>query len=168
MRDGNGEWAKGWREAPEWDGCVVAGLEEIIANYSEAVVWGGNYYRLPPARGWLIWDKKQEHSSGHAELAWTSLDIPVRTYRLSRVEAYSKMHKQHPTQKPVGLMRWCIEFTKGQAILDPFMGSGTTLVAAKQLGRRAIGIEIEEKYCEIAANRLANEPMPLIREEVSA
>ena len=59
----------------------------------------------------------------------------------------------HPCQKPVALMRWCLSFCDG-TILDPFMGSGTTLRAAKDLGRQAIGIEIEEKYCEIAANRL--------------
>ena len=121
----------------------------------EMIVWGGNYYNLPPVRGWLAWDKIQEHSSGHFELAWTDLDIPTRSFRMSRVEAYSKMNKAHPTQKPVQLMCWCIGLAGNpQSILDPFMGSGTTLVAAKNLGRKAIGIEIEEKYCAIAVDRL--------------
>ncbi len=76
----------------------------------------------------------------------------------------------HPTQKPVALMAYMVKTytNEGGAILDAFMGSGTTLVAAKQLGRRAIGIEIEDKYCEIAANRLANEPMPLFTEVATA
>ncbi len=65
----------------------------------------------------------------------------------------------HPTQKPYALMAWCMKWIKAQSILDPFMGSGTTLVAAKNLGRKAIGIEIEERYCEIAAKRLAQEVM---------
>jgi DNA modification methylase len=68
------------------------------------------------------------------------------------------MPRVHPTQKPVALMRWCLSFVPdAQLILDPFMGSGTTLRAAKDLGRRAIGIEIEERYCEIAVKRLAQE-----------
>ena len=68
----------------------------------------------------------------------------------------------HPTQKPIALMEWCLQFIKGELlVLDPFMGSGTTLVAAKRIGRRAIGIEIEERYCEIAAKRLAQRALPL-------
>jgi len=69
--------------------------------------------------------------------------------------------KHHPACKPIPLIAKYIAVLDAKKIFDPFMGSGTTLVAAKQLGRKAIGIEIEEKYCEIAANRLANEPRPL-------
>jgi len=64
----------------------------------------------------------------------------------------------HPTQKPLELMKWCLGFApNAQTILDPFMGSGTTLVAARDLGRRAIGIEIEEKYCATTVARLSQE-----------
>lgn len=70
-------------------------------------------------------------------------------------------HRRHPTEKPQGVMRWSIEQSKGTVILDPFMGSGTTLRAAKDLGRKAIGIEIEERYCEIAARRLGQEVLAL-------
>jgi site-specific DNA-methyltransferase (adenine-specific) len=63
----------------------------------------------------------------------------------------------HPTQKPDSLIQWCYKFLPDGLVLDPFMGSGTTLVAAKNLGRKAIGIEIEERYCEIAARRLGQE-----------
>ena len=66
--------------------------------------------------------------------------------------------REHPTQKPLSLMCWCLGFAPdAKTILDPFMGSGTTLRAAKDLGRKAIGIEIEERYCEIAAKRMAQE-----------
>jgi site-specific DNA-methyltransferase (adenine-specific) len=160
----NGEWSKGFSVAPTWDASVVPSwlILQVIEKAEGSIIWGGNYYPLPPVRGWLGWDKMQEHTSGHYELAWTNLDIPTRMFRKSRVEAYGGMDKQHPTQKPEGLLTWCIEKSpKAQTILDPFMGSGTTLVAAKQLGRKAIGIEIEEKYCEIAATRLRNEPNPL-------
>jgi DNA modification methylase len=69
--------------------------------------------------------------------------------------------RNHPVEKPLGLMRYLLDRHTGETILDPFMGSGTTLVAAKQLGRKAIGIEIEEKYCEIAVKRLSQEVLPL-------
>ncbi len=70
--------------------------------------------------------------------------------------------KQHPTQKPCALMRWCIGFfPDAQTVLDPFMGSGTTLRAAKDLGRKAIGIEISEEYCEIASKRMSQEVLAI-------
>ena len=88
------------------------------------------------------------------ELVWTSLDAVVREFTLPNKGGKN----QHPTQKPVKLMGWCIGLIDDpQSILDPFMGSGTTLRAAKDLNRKAIGIEIEEKYCEIAANRMSQE-----------
>ena len=87
------------------------------------------------------------------ELAWTNLDGPAKLFR-KRVLSYVK---HHPSQKPVELMQWCMAMCPPGAILDPFMGSGTTLVAAKLEQRKAIGIEIEERYCEIAAKRLAQE-----------
>lgn len=88
------------------------------------------------------------------EQAWTNIKMPAKIFRKS-VLAYTKYH---PTQKPVELMAWCIFVAKvADTILDPFMGSGTTLVAAKQLGRKAIGIEISEDYCRIAVERLRQE-----------
>ena len=154
---GPGEWSGNWGDgAPEWDKTTAEGVVELVATTPTAIVWGGNYYALPPVRGWLIWDKMQEHSSGHAELAWTNIDIPIRTFRMSRVQAYSRMGKQHPTQKPLELMTWCIGLAGDvQTILDPFAGSGTTGRAAKDLGRKAVLIEREERYCEIAAKRMA-------------
>ena len=86
------------------------------------------------------------------EQAWTTLKGPAKIFA-RHVVSY---HKDHPTQKPLELMHWCLNFApNASTILDPFMGSGTTLRAAKDLGRKAIGIEIEERYCEIAAKRLA-------------
>ena len=125
------------------------------------VIWGGNYYALPPTRCWFLWDKKQndQWTTAQAEMAWTNVDRPVRTFRMAQAEAHGGMHKEHPTQKPIELMTWCVAMTRAEpaTILDPFMGSGTTLRAAKDLGRKAIGIEIEERYCEIAARRMGQE-----------
>lgn len=134
-----------------------------------AILWGAQHYAasLPISGGWLVWDKREGAEGvaekgwplSEAELAWTNTRGSVRVFRnlwmgLCRREERGEFY--HPTQKPISLMAWCIGLTTGAAlVLDPFMGSGSTLVAAKKLNRRAIGIEIEEKYCEIAVKRLA-------------
>ena len=144
-----------WTDQPEWDRQIIQ--FDFLSDFNDSIVWGGNYYKLPPTNAWLIWDKMQKHTGSEAEMAWTTLKMPVRVFRMSRVEAYcGKDGKQHPTQKPLPLITWCIKQAgEPESILDPFMGSGTTLVAAKLAGIPATGIELEEKYCEIAANRLA-------------
>jgi len=152
----SGEKADGRSRPMKWDMEAPVWIVDLVAGFDEAIVWGGNYFPLPPERGWLVWDKiVRQFSSGHAELAWTNLKQPVRAFSFSHGQLASE-GKQHPTQKPITLMEWCIGFTTdGKSVADPFAGSGTTLVAAKRLGRRAIGVEREERYCEIAANRLS-------------
>lgn len=126
--------------------------------------WGGNYYDLPKTNGWLVWDKERPHEldQATAELAWTDFVKGVRVFRYmwnGMIRAGERGENYHPTQKPVDLMRWVLnlKWTPAGLIFDPFMGSGPVLRAAKDLGRKAIGIEIEEKYCEIAAKRLEQE-----------
>ena len=150
-------WAFSSSDAKAWDMSTSDALPSAVSIANDAIVWGGNYYSLPPMRCWLIWDKKQPDtwSTGQAEMAWTTLDKPIRVYRLAQCEAHAEMEsKMHPTQKPLSLMRWCLKWTDAKTILDPFAGSGTTLLAARLEGRQAVGIEISERYCEIAANRL--------------
>jgi DNA modification methylase len=126
------------------------------------VVWGGNYFSLPTSRGWFAWCKPDAPPSmGNLELAWTSEDRIAKHFIYS-IAATNGERLGHPTQKPLQVILWCLSFFPGaHSILDPFMGSGTTLRAAKDLQRHAIGIEIEERYCEIAAKRCAQEVLNL-------
>lgn len=145
-------------EKQAWDDAAVDStlLLDAMRKAANSIIWGGNFFGLPAHQGFLVWDKlqPQDFSSSMVEQAWTDLGIPAKIFR-KWVVAFEKFH---PTQKPVDLITWCLGFAPAaQTILDPFMGSWTTLVAAKQLGRKAIGIEIEEKYCEIAVKRLAQE-----------
>jgi DNA modification methylase len=151
-----GEWSSLYSKQIEWDDEAPQQSVEVAMSKSNGrgIVWGGNYFNLPPVRGWLIWDKMQWHTSGHAELAWTSCDMPIRDFKYSRAQLSSD-GKQHPTQKPVALMEWCLGFLPdAETILDPFMGSGTTLVACAKLGRKGIGIELDPDYFEIACRRV--------------
>lgn len=134
-------------------------ISQIVGAGDTAILWGGNYFGVAASRGWLVWDKCQNFSGADGELAWTNIDMPVRFFRLSRIDAYANSgdEKHHPTQKPLSLMKWCIEQAGNpQTILDPFMGSGTTGVAAVQMGRKFIGIEREPKYFDIACERIEN------------
>jgi DNA modification methylase len=136
------------RERPHW-----SIFEDLLSASDNQIIWGGNYFSdfLPPKMGWLYWQKLIGGDFSDGELAWTSRDGALKefTYRKTNAEM------EHPTQKPVDLMKWCLQFfPDARTILDPFMGSGTTGVAAVKLGRRFIGIEIEPKYFDIACRRI--------------
>jgi site-specific DNA-methyltransferase (adenine-specific) len=147
-------------EINKWDKMPEAELLKLIKRSSiNMIVWGGNHFMnvLGSCRTPLIWDKgiRGMHFAD-GEMAWTNFDFgALRIFSFNVATGDTKGNRLHPTQKPLNLMKWCINFLpKCKTILDPFMGSGTTLEAAKDLGRSAVGIELEEKYCEIAAKRL--------------
>jgi site-specific DNA-methyltransferase (adenine-specific) len=132
-----------------------AGHEAKACVSDATVIWGGNYYDLPLSRGWLAWVKPDAPPSmGKFELAWTSLDQNTQHLSVSIGETNPE-RVGHPTQKPLRLMKWCLGFLPdAQTILDPFMGSGTTGVAAVQMGRDFIGCEIDPAYFELACKRI--------------
>jgi len=140
----------GW-DSDRPDAAVFALMEDAA---DIRIYWGGNYFAdiLPPSMGWLYWEKRMGGDFADGELAWTSQNRALRQFSWYR----KNKGDEHPTQKPVELMRWCIEFCKNDphTILDPFMGSGTTGVAAIQMGRKFIGIEREPKYFDIACERI--------------
>jgi DNA modification methylase len=152
----------GWTafEYMEWDKVKpnASVFSAILCSSKTQIIWGGNYFTdsLPTTMQWLVWDKGQRNFTlADCEFAWSSQYRAARIFDYPRAKALQD-GKQHPTQKPVALMAWCIEQVKPapQTILDPFMGSGTTGVAAIQLGRKFIGIERETKYFDIACQRI--------------
>ena len=144
-----------------WDNEIVDNqVIDLIRQISDwQIIFGGNYYALPPTKCWLVWDKENTGDFADAELAWTNLNKAVRLKRYmwnGMLRANKEPRGDHPTQKPVGIMTWCISHLPdgSNTILDPFMGSGTTGVAAVQMGRKFIGIEREQKYFDIACQRI--------------
>lgn len=138
----------------DWDARPPErGLFDMLLKISDQqIIWGGNYFDLPPSQCFLIWDKVQpeDFSLAMCEQAWASFKSPAKLYR-RRVVGYEKFH---PTQKPVELMEWCLKFFADGTILDPFMGSGTSGIACVKQGRKFIGIEIDEDYFDIACARI--------------
>lgn len=122
------------------------------------MVFGGNYFAdlFPPSMGWLYWDKKLGGDFSDGELVYTNRKAALRSFSMHAFEGLKGGQlREHPTQKPAPLMRWCLQqIPDARTILDPFMGSGTTGVACVKLGRKFIGIEIEPKYFEIACKRI--------------
>lgn len=145
----------------DWD-KEAPDVAPLLTMTPAQCVWGGNYFPLPVTRGWLAWVKPDAPPSmGSVELAWTSLDQNARFISWS-IGATNAERVGHPTQKPLAVMRWTLGLMPPGTVLDPYAGSGTTLVAAKSLNRRAIGVECVERYCEAAANRLRQEVLGLV------
>jgi site-specific DNA-methyltransferase (adenine-specific)/modification methylase len=143
-----------WDKSPPPDALI----ELIRTKGQYQAFFGGNYFTLPPTSCWLVWDKLNgDNDFADCELAWTNWPKAVRRlqWRWNGMIRQGNEERYHPTQKPLEVMKWVIELCpKSETILDPFMGSGTTGVAAIQLGRKFIGIEREERYFDIACKRI--------------
>jgi len=146
-----------WTGGAGWDAKTNPDALDGALNVAggRGIVWGGNYYDLPPSRGYLVWDKMQTgFSLADSELAWCSDPITPKTFRYARAQLASE-GKIHPTQKPLSLMEWCLGFLPdARTILDPFAGSGTTAVACQRLGRQSISIELDADYWAIMCKRV--------------
>ena len=152
----------------DWDsaGLTAEQWDAIRAIAPLWIVWGGNHLAdvLGSSAGVLIWDKKcqdgWDDTFSEMEIAWTNALSRAKGFRhrwagAIRASEHTANVREHPTQKPIRCMEWCIGFLPdAQTILDPFMGSGTTGVACANLGRKFIGIEIEPKYFDIACRRI--------------
>lgn len=165
----NKQHGKAWAPTKDygdlvWDSAPASAeqIEHCRAISKWQVFFGGNYFELPPARCWLVWDKLNgENDYADCELAWTNLDKAVRRIQFlwHGMLRGEKGDREHPTQKPVEVMRWAISHLPqdAHAIADPFMGSGTTGVACVRTGRKFLGIEKEPKYFDIARRRISDE-----------
>jgi DNA modification methylase len=165
--DGKGGADKnGWKsyDAPDWDKSKPdSGVLQYFCSITyNQIIWGGNYFTddLPPTMGWLIWDKGQRgFSLADGEMAWTSFNNALRIKEYSRAIA-NREERNHPTQKPVEIIKWCLEYADRHSkeeiklILDPYLGSGTTLATMHQLKRKCYGMELDPKYCQVIVDRM--------------
>lgn len=148
----------------DWDSSTPdqSTIDALLKFAPEVVLWGGNYFNLPPARCYLVWDKQNDGNDfADCELAWTNLDKPVRMVRhmwngMLRKDKEERL--AHPTQKPVGVLEWAIGMLSDDAsvIFDAYAGSGTTIIACEQLNRKCRAVEIAPEYVAVALERWAN------------
>jgi site-specific DNA-methyltransferase (adenine-specific) len=165
--DGKGGADKnGWKsyDAPTWDKSKPeSGVLQYFCQITDnQIIWGGNYFTddLAPTMGWLIWDKGQRgFSLADGEMAWTSFNNALRIKEYARAKA-NQEEKNHPTQKPQEIIQWCFEYADRHTkieiklVFDPYLGSGSTMVAAHQLKRRCYGMDLEPKYCQVIIDRM--------------
>jgi len=133
----------------------------LVQRAPLAIIWGGNYFadQLPPSGGWLVWDKRGdsgiENTFADCELAWTNRTGPARVHRQlwnGMIREGEHEQRQHPTQKPVALMAFCVGFGEGH-VFDPYAGAGSTLIACEQLGRDCTAVELSPAYCDVIIQR---------------
>ncbi len=157
--------SNGWKDygSPTWDAERPSPKWNSVSfdKSNHQIIWGGNYFTdiLPISMGWLIWDKGQrEFSLADGEMAWTSFNNAMRIKTISRASALTD-GKVHPTQKSIELMEWAMDYAVKNSkkdvnlIIDVFLGSGTTLIAAEKTNRKCYGMELDPKYCDVIVKR---------------
>ena len=145
-----GTGKKTFERGGNWD-AQKPDIVPLLTYCKTQVIWGGNYFAdvLPPTNDWLCWHKKNDGLSfSEFELAWSNLGKNCRLLS----HHWGGENKLHPTMKPVAVMEWCVDMTEG-TIFDPFLGSGSTLIAAEKTGRKCYGMEMDPKYCDVIVKR---------------
>ena len=140
-------------EDKNWDKSVPD-FFYLLEQFENKIIWGGNYFadKLPITKDWLCWSKKTKGLDfAEFELAWTNTGKNARILE----HHWSGEKKLHPTMKPIPVISWCLGYLHSKNIFDPFLGSGSTMVAAHQLKRRCFGMELEPKYCAVIIDRMA-------------
>jgi site-specific DNA-methyltransferase (adenine-specific) len=169
----NMSWKKQWHgnngkstlrngAVPTWDKNLIDLnlLNNLIAWSDIAIIWGGNNYCLPQMPFWMIWDKLQSNRGSDAEMAWTNAPLKGhKVFRMSRIDAYFNKRifpKKHICEKPIQLMVWCLEQLKlkDAFVFDPFVGSGSSMVAAFQKGFDGLGIDIDKTWVAETKERI--------------
>jgi DNA modification methylase len=149
-----GTWAQNikYKKAKKWDVLITTEqLIEIVSYGEKAIVWGGNYYSMPPSKCWLAWKKPSIPTMADIELAWTNIDKPAKQFEISRCPDGEKIHA---AQKPIALIVWALEVWENPyTVLDPFLGSGSTLIACEKTNRKCYGMEIDPHYCSVILKR---------------
>jgi site-specific DNA-methyltransferase (adenine-specific) len=164
--EGKSKAGRGWKlyKTTDWDSSIPDEnyWDELFRVSKNQIVWGGNYMTefLPPSMGWIFWDKGQrDFSLADGELAWSSFDKAIRVFDMSRGEALAKNNIEggrfHPTQKPTKLYKWLLtNYAKeGDKILDTHLGSGSSRIAAYDLGFEFTGFELDEDYFKASEKR---------------
>jgi hypothetical protein len=154
VRKWGGDADLGWdKETPDADLMAM-----VLASSDQHIIWGGNYFHLPPARCFFVWDKGagfKGRTFAECEMAWSSLDLNARVLTRDPLAAGDYRGKEHPTQKPVAVMEWCLQAVSAPtSVIDPFMGVGSTGVACVSLSAKFTGIEREQKYHAAACRRI--------------
>lgn len=143
----------------KWDNAVPDKeyFEELKRVSKDQIIWGGNYYDLPPTQNYIVWDKRQPHdfSLAMCELAWCSIQKPIKMFSFSVLKERGKIH---PTQKPVELYHWLLRnyAKEGDKILDTHTGSGSSIIACHNMGFEYMAFELDKDYYKAAMERINN------------
>jgi len=147
-------------EKCDWDNAIPNKqyFDELMRVSKNQIIWGGNYFDLPPSQGFIIWDKKQpqDFSSAMCEMAWMSFQKPAKIFRKHVVTA--EPNKIHPTQKPVDLYKWLLTHytNENDLILDTHLGSGTIAIACHDYDFELTACELDKEYYDNAIKRIKN------------
>ncbi len=154
----SGRLGKYNKNKSRWDDAIPdeSYFNELKRISKNQIIWGGNYFSLPPTRGFVIWDKKQPETLSFAmsEFAWTSFDRSAKSFYYSPMQ--DSKERIHPTQKPVALYKWLLmNYAKeGDIILDTHVGSASSLIACYDMGFDYVGFELDEDYYKSACERI--------------